>query len=161
MCACNQNKPDNDKAPSANGANAPSNQLQPTLATENHVPELAKILSECTKVEYMVYNAGITFESESNQEVMRFGSYITNYEPAPNACKTSDYDGGVVFKNADGNIKMSMQFNIPALSCNRITFKMGDKSYTRTLGQPGLDFFGQVLNLRNQTQQQMAPTGGQ
>ncbi len=118
-------------------------------------PDVAPVLQQCVKVEYALFDLGITFESQSNQEVMRFFSYISN-TPANASCPKEKYDGGIVFKDANGDIKADMLFNLPAVSnCNRVRMKHDGKNYDVTLDNNGLAFFGQILNLREQ-----APAAG-
>lgn len=156
-CSSNQSDQNASKPNNGTGTAAPtsSNNTQATAAaSEDPRPAIIEVLQGCTKVEYMVYDAGITFESESTNEVLRFFSYISNNVPGT-GCPPDKFDGNVVFKNAQGEIKVQLQFNLPALSnCNRVTFKHKDKVYERTLDPNGLQFFGQVLNMRNQVGKQ-------
>lgn len=147
MSACHNNQLDPaDKKPTSGAA--------PSAATAKDDPRasVAEILRTCSKVEYMVYDAGITFESEGSNEVLRFLSYITNDIPG-SGCPPEKYDGNAVFKNAQGEIKFQVQFNLPAVSnCNRVIFKHNNQTYDRTIDQNGIQFFGQVLNMRNQVE---------
>jgi hypothetical protein len=154
--ACHSNQLDPNAQKPANGTTAttPSaatnTATAPTAGTQDSRGEVMAVLNNCTKVEYMVYDAGITFESESNAEVLRFFSYVSSNPPSA-GCPVDKYDGNAVFKNAQGEIKMQLQFNLPALSnCNRIMFTVNGTRYDLSLDANGLQFFGQVLNMRNQ-----------
>ena len=82
---------------------------------------LEPALSQCNKVEYMLYNQGISFESPNEGEVARFYAMLDNSLPDEASCP-SNYDGGIVFKNEEGDIKMEMEFNI-LNGCNRVVYK--------------------------------------
>lgn len=124
-------------------------------ASHDPRPDIAPILQQCVKVEYALFDLGITFESQSNQEVMRFFSYVSS-TPANASCPKEKYDGGIVFKDNNGDIKADMLFNLPGLSqCNRVRIKQDGKEYDVTLDNNGIAFFDQILKLREQ-----APAGG-
>ena len=154
--ACQSNTPASDASNTATTSTTPP-PAAATTTTDSRQGDpraaIAELLRTCSKVEYMVYDAGITFESEGSNEVLRFLSYITNNPPG-SGCPSEKYDGNAVFKNAKGEIQFQVQFNLPAVSsCNRVMFKFKDQSYLRTLDQNGIGFFGQVLNMRNQVGQ--------
>ncbi len=153
--AC-QNNPNADKL--ATTANPSSNAAANNNSASAHPSDdprgaISELLRACTKVEYIVYDAGITFESEGSNEVLRFLSYVTN-TASGSGCPPDKYDGNAVFKNAQGEIKFQVQFNLPAVSnCNRVTFSHNNQTYHRTIDPNGIGFFGQVLNMRNQVGQ--------
>jgi hypothetical protein len=122
--------------PSA-GAGTPNN--------PNPLDKVGAVLQNCTKVEYMLYNFGISFESSSSQEVMSFYNYIENIRPDESQCKPETYDCGVVFKDAKGDIKQAMEVNIYP-QCNRVQIVVDGKTYFCKLKQGGLAFFQQVIN---------------
>ena len=119
------------------GAGTPNN--------PNPLDKVSPILQNCTKVEYVLYNHGITFESTSPKEVMSFYSYVENIRPDESQCKPEAYDGGVVFKDAKGDIKQAMELNIFP-QCNRVQIVVDGKTYFCKLKQGGLAFFQQVIN---------------
>lgn len=119
-------------------------QTKSELAFESGLPKAQLILSQCDKVEFMMNNVGVTFETQGNSEVMRFFSYIMNKPADQSKCKKGTYDGGAVFKNPEGDIKMTMEFNISD-TCNRVVFVLDGKEYAHPLNVAGTAFFKQVL----------------
>lgn len=112
--------------------------------TKEVIRGLLNILQHCSKVEYMLYKAGLSFESEGKPEVIRFLGYIDAKIADESKCG-SDYDGGVVFKDDEGDIKLEMDFNITG-TCNRVVFKLDETRHAYMMNKKGADFFKQVLN---------------
>ena len=117
---------------------------------ESRLQAVGNILKDCIKAEYLMNNVGITFETQSNTEVMRFYSYIEDKPADLSQCKKGKYDGSVVFKDIEGDIKLAMDFNITP-ECNRIEYQIEGKKYKHPISQLGLNFFGQVLGQRPST----------
>ena len=94
-----------------------------------------------------MYDLGITFETNSTEEVMRFYSYILD-QPANNAaCKPGKFDGSIAFKDPNGDIKLGMEFNILS-GCNRVSVRIDDKTHEMPLNDAGLSFFSRILRMR-------------
>ncbi len=123
-------------------------------------PQLAQVLAKANKVEYLLYNLGMTFESPSETEAQRFYGYLLDQEADLTNCKGSNYDGSITFKNDEGDIVFGMEFNLPQLSnCNRVVFDLDGKKYQLPYNEQGINFYNQVLQLRPQPGQ--APPQGQ
>ncbi|OWY25905.1 hypothetical protein C7N43_33205 [Sphingobacteriales bacterium UPWRP_1] len=122
-----------------------------TAKYESPMGKVNEILSGCVKVEYLLYNMGITFESESNEEVMRFYSYILDQPANTTNCKPGKYDGSVVFKDANGDIKLGMEFNI-LNGCARVSIPLNGKKYEQQMNENGLSFFNQVLRMKSKAE---------
>lgn len=136
--ACNSEKTKNNAETASPAAGA---------KYESPMGKVSEILSGCVKVEYLLYNMGITFESESNEEVMRFYSYILDQPANSTNCKPGKYDGSVVFKDANGDIKLGMEFNI-LNGCARVSIPLNGKKYEQQMNENGLSFFNQVLRMK-------------
>ena len=113
-------------------------------AYESRLAAVGSILKDCIKAEYLMNNVGMTFETQSNTEVMRFYSYIEDKPANLSKCKKGKYDGSVVFKDIEGDIKLAMDFNVLG-NCNRIEYQMDGKKYKHPISQAGINFFNQVL----------------
>jgi len=127
--------------------NSTTNKIDPESipeGTKEVIRGLLNILQHCSKVEYMLYKAGLSFESEGKPEVIRFLGYIDAKIADESKCG-SDYDGGVVFKDDEGDIKLEMDFNITG-TCNRVVFKLDGTRHAYMMNKKGADFFKQVLN---------------
>ncbi len=147
LFACNNNGGQANKEPKKENTAA---KKQPAKASnyESPMERLAMELADCVKVEYLMYNLGMTFESPSETEAKRYYGYLVDQPANETNCK-KDYDGSIVFKNANGDIKMGMEFNLPQLSnCNRVMFQLDGKEYRVPYNQAGIQFFDQVLKLR-------------
>ena len=148
LSACNQStetqKEESKSNTTSTGQTASSN-------FESPLPKVKELLSSCVKVEYLLYDLGISFETESNEEVMRFYSYIMNQPANVTNCKQGKYDGSVVFKDTNGDIKLGMEFNI-LNGCNRVSFPMDGKNYELPINEAGLGFFNQILNMRSKAE---------
>ena len=103
-----------------------------------------------------MYNMGMTFETQSNKEVMRFLSYIKDEAADLSKCPKNKYDGSVVFKDPEGDIKMAMEFNV-LNNCNRVVYEIDGKKISNPLSEYGLQFFNQVLGNRPATPQPVNP----
>ncbi|MGB0839622.1 MAG: hypothetical protein ACPGXL_05755 [Chitinophagales bacterium] len=114
---------------------------------ESPLPKLANIIAECTKVEYMLYDYGISFESPTPGDAGRFYSYLLNEAADESKCRKGQHDGGVVFKDDEGDIKMSMEINI-FKECNRAVFEIQGKRYALPISDRGKAFFQQVMNMQ-------------
>ena len=93
----NDNKSATVAEKSSNTANTPA-------AYQSKLAQVAQIMSQCDKAEYLMYNMGMTFETQSNKEVMRFLSYIKDEAADLSKCPKNKYDGSVVFKDPEGDI---------------------------------------------------------
>ena len=148
-CNSKNNNTDNSSNTASTQQAAPTTPApSPGAGTPNNPNPLVKvteILKNCTKVEYVLYNYGITFESVSPKEVMSFYSYVENIIPDESQCKPETYDCGVVFKDAKGDIKQAMEINIFP-QCNRVAIVVDKKTYFCRLKPGGLGFFQQVIN---------------
>ena len=118
---------------------------------ESPMQQVSNILSGCVKVEYLMYNMGITFESESNEEVMRFYSYILDQPANETNCKPNKHDGSVVFKDANGDIKLGMEFNI-LNGCAKVSIPLDGKKYEQQMNENGISFFNQVLRMKSKAE---------
>lgn len=119
---------------------------------ESKLAKVAQIMSQCDKAEYLMYDMGMTFETQSNNEVMRFLSYIKDEPANVSQCKKNKYDGSVVFKDPEGDIKMAMEFNV-LNNCNRVVYEIDGKKISNPLSEYGIQFFNQVLGNRPPTPQ--------
>ncbi len=108
--------------------------------------DLAKILSQCQKVEYVLYEYGITFETQSVNEMQRFFNFI-QLEIADTKNCPSKYDGGVVFKDIEGDIKMAMELNILP-ECKQVVFNLNNKTYHQVFSDKGIDLFKEIIKMR-------------
>ncbi len=114
-------------------------------------PQLAQVLSKASKVEYLLYNMGMTFESPSETEAKRFYGYLMDVPADLTNCKGGNHDGSITFKNDEGDIVFGMEFNLPQLSnCNRVVFDLDGKKYQIPYNEQGVNFYNQVLQLRPQ-----------
>ena len=144
-CSCNNSNSSTNTnvqqtalpAASLQGAGAPNN--------PDPLVKIAEIIKNCTKVEYMMYNLEYGFESDSPQKVMSFFSHIENIKPNESQCKPETYDCGVVFKDAKGDIKQTMEINIYP-QCNRVVMVADNKTYFCRLNAEGLAFFQKITS---------------
>lgn len=146
LAACNQSSETGKQTADSNN---PTQQQATTTNTpyESVLPLIRQILTRCDKVEYLMYDLGITFETNSTEEVMRFYSYILD-QPANTAnCKPGKFDGSIAFKDPNGDIKLGMEFNILS-GCNRVSVRIDDKTHEMPLNDAGLSFFNQILRMR-------------
>jgi len=148
LSACNQSAETNRDS---SKTNATSTNQTGTASFDSPLPKVKQLLTSCVKVEYLLYDLGISFETESNEEVMRFFSYIMNQPANVTNCKEGKYDGSVVFKDTNGDIKLGMEFNI-LNGCNRVSIPMDGKKYELPLNEAGLGFFNQILNMRSKAE---------
>ena len=118
------------------------------------LPKAAEILQNCEKVEYVLYNFGVTFESPGRGEVARFFSYIMDEPATQAACKANKHDGSVVFKDAEGDIKMGMEFSF-LKGCERVFFDIEGQKYGQKMSEAGVGFFKQIINMQQQKQQEI------
>ena len=146
FAACDTtNSPKKEKATQNTPVNnKPSNYVSP-------LDEVKQVLLECVKVEYLLYDYGISFESEGQRSVGQFFAYIVDSPADESKCPKGQHDGAVVFKNADGDIKLSMEINI-FKGCNRLVFTINDKRHALLLNDQGIGFFNQVLQMRSNPQ---------
>ncbi|MEZ4887589.1 MAG: hypothetical protein R3E32_22845 [Chitinophagales bacterium] len=107
---------------------------------------LANILSQCQKVEYVLYDYGITFETESTNEMQRFFNFIQLEIANTKNCPTN-YDGGVVFKDLEGDIKMAMELNIVP-ECKQVVFSIDGKTYHQVFSDKGIELFKEIIRMR-------------
>ncbi len=118
----------------------------PTRIDSSVLHAVAKVLSECQKVEYVLYNHGITFETQSVKEMRRFFNYIRLEKANLEKCPTS-YDGGVVFKDMEGDIKMAMELNIVP-ECKRVVFNINNQTYHQVFDDKGIELFKEIIRMR-------------
>ena len=121
---------------------------------DNPLPALAEILTQCAKVEYVLYDAGISFELQGANQVLLFGNYIENVRPDESKCPSNQYDGGVTFRKANGDMGQTMDFNMTP-NCNRLVFAINGKQYRCRLNQGGINFFNEVINRKSGVIEQM------
>ncbi len=133
-------------------ANAGANKASTSSSTyESPMQKLGQILNECQLIQYQVYDLGISFESPPDpRQGMRFYSQLLDQAADETKCKPGKYDGGIVFYDKDGKMRLEVEFNLPQLSCNRFVFKLDGKRYALPMNDQGLAFFGQVLKMRAQ-----------
>ena len=108
--------------------------------------QLGKVISQCQKVEYILYDYGITFETQSTNEMQRFFNFIQLDIADISKCPSS-YNGGVVFKDIEGDIKMEMELNIVP-ECKRVVFKLDGKTYHQVFSDKGIDLFKEIIRMR-------------
>ncbi|MGB1205966.1 MAG: hypothetical protein ACPG5B_09980 [Chitinophagales bacterium] len=118
------------------------------------LPKVVEILQNCEKVEYVLYNFGVTFESPGKGEVARFFSYIMDEPATQAACKNNKHDGSVVFKDAEGDIKMGMEFSF-INGCERVYFEIEGQKYGQKMSEAGVGFFKQIISMQQQKQQEI------
>ncbi|QQS30164.1 MAG: hypothetical protein IPM47_04225 [Sphingobacteriales bacterium] len=146
ISACNQKSDPDQKT------NTKTNPSTSAAASwDSPLPKVQQILANCVKVEYLLYDMGISFETESNEEVMRFFSYIMDQPANVTNCKPGKYDGSVVFKDNNGDIKLGMELNI-LNGCNRVSVPVEGKKYEMPLNENGLGFFNQILRMRSKAE---------
>ena len=121
---------------------------------DSPLPKAAAILQNCEKVEYVLYNFGVTFESPGKGEVARFFSYIMDEPATQAACKPNKHDGSVVFKDAEGDIKMGMEFSF-LNGCERVFFEIEGQKYGQKMSEAGVGFFNQIISMQQQKQQEI------
>jgi hypothetical protein len=121
---------------------------------DSPLPKVAAILQNCEKVEYVLYNFGVTFESPGKGEVGRFFSYIMDEPATQAACKPNKHDGSVVFKDAEGDIKMGMEFSF-LNGCERVFFDIEGQKYGQKMSEAGLGFFKQIISMQQKQQQEI------
>lgn len=147
--------PNNNTTETAAAANTPPptdpNAGKPNLP--DPLPALANQLNKCTKVEYVLYNAGITFESINPKEVGTFASFIENIQPNQQQCTPDAYDAGVSFKNSAGDIVQTMEVGIYA-QCNRVFFEIDKQKYMCRMKPEGINFFQSVINQQQKMMQE-------
>lgn len=106
---------------------------------------LQKALKDCQKVEYVLYNEGLTFETQGKGDIFRFNSFLEE-EPNTNPqCPANNFDGGVVYKDGKGDIILSMDFNY-LNGCMRAVFTLDGIKYNQKLSPQATAFFNQVSN---------------
>jgi len=108
--------------------------------------QLGKVISQCQKVEYILYDYGITFETQSTNEMQRFFNFIQLDIADISQCPSS-YNGGVVFKDIEGDIKMEMELNIVP-ECKRVVFKLDGKTYHQVFNDKGIELFKEIIRMR-------------
>ncbi|MBL7786419.1 MAG: hypothetical protein JNM36_10980 [Chitinophagales bacterium] len=127
------------------------------------LPKLGAIMQECNKVEFQLYDYGISFETVDANQVMSYFQYIENKRANEAPCKAGKYDGAAVFKNKKGDIAIAMEINIVP-PCNRAFFTIDNEKYTCQFTPTGLKFFEQIINRRQSViegaQGQAAPPQG-
>ena len=123
-------------------------------AYDSPLPKAVAILQNCEKVEYVLYNFGVTFESPGRGEVARFFNYIMNEPATQAACKPNKHDGSVVFKDAEGDIKMGMEFSF-LNGCERVFFDIEGQKYGQKMNEAGVGFFKQIISMQQQKQQEI------
>jgi len=150
---CNQKPASKNKADvkSTDYQAPPKKAPEATGDYQSPLPKVAQLIAPCNKIEYMFYDYGISFESPSQNETRRFFSYIIDKPADTGNCKKGKYDGGIVFKDPEGDIKMEMEFNI-LKNCNRVVFNVDGKEYAHPLNEQGVGFFQKVLDMRNNMQ---------
>lgn len=150
LAGCNS-APDKEKSAGSThttGTTAAATDTEFAMPDESVLLELQKILAKGDKVEYMLYDLGISFESPNPGQSRTFPSFMER-SPANGVCKSGKYDGGIVFKSQNGDILLEMEINVPQVSkCNRMVYAINGKKYAQSFNQNGLSFFNQVLNLR-------------
>lgn len=119
----------------------------PSRIDSSVLHDVAKVLSSCQKVEYVLYNHGITFETQSINEMRRFFGYIKLDKANIEKCPAS-YDGGVVFKDMEGDIKMAMELNILP-ECQRVVFNINGQTYHQVLDDKGIHLFNEIIRMRS------------
>ena len=147
---------------SCNSSDSKTNTTQQTKPTTNEpaanyvspLPKVAAILQNCEKVEYVLYNFGVTFESPGKGEVARFFNYIMDEPATQAACKPNKHDGSVVFKDAEGDIKMGMEFSF-LNGCERIFFDIDGQKYGQKMNEAGIGFFKQIISMQQKQQQEI------
>ena len=148
--ACNSDGKTDKKTDTKAKTEKPAAKAAEASTYESPLPKLAEIVQQCSKVEYLLYNYGMSFESPSPDEPKRVYTYFID-EPAKETNCKKDYDGSIIFKDAEGDIKLDFEFNIPrASNCNRAVFKIEGKEYRLPMNDTGLRFFDQVMDLRDQ-----------
>lgn len=164
-CQPKTSETSNDTAPAAPIAAAPSAvSADAGKAYEpSPLPKLAAIMQECNKVEFQLYDYGISFETLDANQVMSYFQYIENKRANEAVCKAGKYDGAAVFKNKKGDIALAMEINIVP-PCNRAFFTIDNEKYTCQFTPAGLKFFEQIINRRQSViegaQGQAAPPQG-
>ena len=131
-------------------ANTTTTKSEAAQPTEWPMKSLIDVINTCRKTEFQLYKLGISFETEDSLSAKRFYSYLSNAAVSAETCANKDYDGGVVLKDANGDIKLTFEINIPIVSkgCNRAYFKFDGKAYNLVFNDMGLQFFDSVLNNR-------------
>ena len=120
----------------------------PSKIDSSVLQNVANVLSKCQKVEYVLYDYGVTFETQSTNEMQRFFSFIQLDIADTQKCP-SKYDGGVVFKDIEGDIKMAMELNISE-DCKRVVFEIGGKTYHQVFSDKGIELFEEIIRMRQQ-----------
>lgn len=143
---------------SSNTATTEKEKAPAKAGLENPLPALQEVLKGTIKVEYLITEAGITFETEGNKEVYRFFSYITNEDADEETCPEL-FDGNVVFKNIEGDIVQPVDFNFTNI-CNRAVFHLDGVRYAKKLSKESVPFFKQFLKMRQQVIDQNENGGG-
>lgn len=145
---------DQTKQNTANSSTANEEKAKSTATTTSTkttalpVQRIQELVGMCNKAEYTMYNVGVTFETDGPQ-ALSFFNYISPQIANETNCKKGNHDGGVVFKDPEGDIRMSIEFNV-LNNCNRAVFKVDDKKYSQAINEAGLQFFGQILNMKPQ-----------
>lgn len=149
LLACNSGNNTNgdNNSTAINNKTEQANQNSTTYQTP--LPALAEVLQSCEKIEYVLYDFGITFESQSNNEVLRFFNYILDKPADETNCTKNKHDGSVVFKNTNGDIVLGMEFNV-IKNCKRVVFTLDNKTYSQQMSEEGVAFFAQIVQMRNQ-----------
>lgn len=130
----------------SNKSNTEKTKLTPAKVDSSVLVNLAQVLSQCQKVEYVLYDYGITFETQSANEMHRFFKFI-QLEIADTQKCPSKYDGGVVFKDLEGDIKMAMELNIVP-ECKQVVFQLDGKTYHQVFSDKGIDLFKEIIKMR-------------
>lgn len=131
---------------SSDSANKDEIPSEPAKIDSSILADLAKILSKCQKVEYVLYSYGITFETQSTNEMQRFFNFIQLEKADTQKCP-ADYDGGVVFKDIEGDIKMAMELNIVP-ECKQVVFTLNGETYHQVFSDEGIDLFKEIIKMR-------------
>ncbi|MCB0515430.1 MAG: hypothetical protein R2798_07680 [Chitinophagales bacterium] len=97
-------------------------------------------LKAAEKIEFQFYEQGISSETESKQQIANFLFFVSPENATITKC---DFDGGIVFKNAAGDIIMTMDYALKQ-ACTFVKVTADGKSYYQKLTADGVKFLGSM-----------------
>lgn len=112
-------------------------------------PILQRLLPLCQKVEYVFYKGGISFSTElgDQRNILAYYNYISDKEVPKHNCK---FDGGAVFRGAEGDIIMTTDFVLVDGKCRSIVLVADNKSYHQEITEGGMQHLMYFYNIDQQ-----------
>ncbi len=158
VVACKNEKP--TTAPTVAPANTaaatppPAAAPAPAAADAQEIAlRLAPYLKRSQLVEFQFYDEGISSETESKEQIAQFVFFLTNQPPVKKNC---DFDGGITFKDGEGNIAATIDYAVKK-GCNWANLTLDGKSSDHQFTDAGMNFLKQLLSVQAQSQPNNLP----